>query len=127
VTVQLNHHIIPARDKHESAAFMAEVLGLDPPQRFGPFVVVELDNGLSLDFADNDGDFSRLHYAFLVSEQEFDEIFGRIQQRGLQFWADPSTNRPGEINHNDGGRGCYFLDPSGHFLEIFTRPYGSGS
>ena len=55
------------------------------------------------------------------------EIFGRIQQRGLPYWADPGRRRSGEINHNDGGRGVYWEDPNGHFLEIITRPYGSGS
>ncbi|MFJ4202439.1 VOC family protein [Streptomyces sviceus] len=66
------------------------------------------------------------HYAFLVAEDDFGTIFARIQQAGLTYWADPSHHRPGEINHNDGGRGAYFDDPDGHRLEILTRPYGSG-
>ena len=70
--------------------------------------------------------FRGWHYAFLVSEQEFDEIFGRIQRAGIAYYADPWHRRPGEINHNDGGRGAYFADPNGHNLEIITRPYGSG-
>jgi hypothetical protein len=66
------------------------------------------------------------HYAFLVSEPEFDTIFNRIRERKLPYWADPFKNKPGEINRHDGGRGVYFDDPSGHKLEIITRPYGSG-
>jgi catechol 2,3-dioxygenase-like lactoylglutathione lyase family enzyme len=121
--VQLNHTIVAARDKRESAEFLADILGLRPPTTYGPFAVVELDNGVSLDFID-DPEIHQRHYAFLVSEEEFDEIFGRIRARGLTFWADPFERQPGEINTNDGGRGVYWSDPNGHKLEIITRPYG---
>ena len=67
------------------------------------------------------------HYAFLVSDEEFDQIFGRIRERKLEYWADPFKQRRGEINRNDGGRGVYFDDPDGHLLEVLTRPYGSGA
>jgi len=126
MSVDLNHTIAAARDRQRSADFLAEVLGLAALTPFGPFMVVEVANGVSLDFADADGEVTPQHYAFLVSEPEFDEIFGRIQARDLPYWADPARRRPGEINHNDGGRGVYFPDPDGHFLEIITRPYGSG-
>jgi catechol 2,3-dioxygenase-like lactoylglutathione lyase family enzyme len=126
MAVQLNHTIVAARDKRESATFLAEMLGLDEPTPFGPFLVVQVDNDVSLDFADGRDPVTPQHYAFLVGEVEFDEIFGRIGERGLPYWADPGRRRPGEINHNDGGRGVYWEDPSGHFLEIITRPYGSG-
>jgi catechol 2,3-dioxygenase-like lactoylglutathione lyase family enzyme len=121
--VQLNHTIVAARDKGESARFLADVLGLAPPTTFGPFSVVRLDNDVSLDFVDDD-DVHPRHYAFLVTEPEFDEIFGRIRARGLEFWADPFDRHPGEINTHDGGRGVYWRDPNGHLLEIITRPYG---
>jgi catechol 2,3-dioxygenase-like lactoylglutathione lyase family enzyme len=124
--VQLNHHIVAARDKASSAAFFAEILGLGPPQRWGPFVAVELDNDLTLDFMTTTGDINGAHYAFLVSEPEFDEIWGRIKDRGLDFFAEPDLSGKGEINTRDGGRGLYWLDPNGHLLEILTRPYGSG-
>ena len=124
---QLNHTIVRVRDKRESATFLAEILGLPEPTRYGPFLVVQLDNDVSLDFADDHGEPSPQHYAFLVSETEFDEIFHRIKARGLQFWADPFRRLPGEYNTNDGGRGVYWEEPSGHFLEIITRPYGSGA
>jgi catechol 2,3-dioxygenase-like lactoylglutathione lyase family enzyme len=126
MAVQLNHTIVSVRDKHESATFLAEILGLDEPTPYGPFMVVQVDNDVSLDFADDKGPASPQHYAFLVSETEFDEIFGRIRARQLPYWADPGRRRPGEINTHDGGRGVYWEDPSGHFLEIITRPYGSG-
>jgi len=123
MSVQLNHTIVGASDRWASAAFLAELLGRPEPTAFGPFAVVDLDNGVSLDFQDTEGVQPR-HYAFLVSEEEFDQIFGRIRARGLPFWADPGQRRPGEINTNDGGRGVYWCDPDGHFLEIITRPYG---
>ena len=126
MAVQLNHTIVSSRDSEESAAFMAEILGLPAPTRFGPFMAVAVDNDVTLDFADADGDITPQHYAFLITEAEFDEILGRIQERGLTYWADPMARRSGEINHGHGGRGVYFEDPSGHFLEILTRPYGSG-
>ncbi len=126
MTVQLDHTIVSARDSKASATFLAVILGLPPPTRFGPFQVVKLDNGVSLDFIDTDEAFIVEHYAFLISEAEFDEIFGRIRARDLSYWADPGRSRPGEINHRDGGRGVYFEDPDGHLLEILTRPYGSG-
>jgi catechol 2,3-dioxygenase-like lactoylglutathione lyase family enzyme len=125
VAVQLNHTIVNVRDRAESATFLAEMLGLPRPTEFGPFLVVELSNGVSLDFMTADDPVTQ-HYAFLVEEPEFDAIFGRIRDRGLTYWADPFGRHPGEINHHDGGRGVYWDDPSGHRLEIITRPYGSG-
>jgi catechol 2,3-dioxygenase-like lactoylglutathione lyase family enzyme len=124
--VQLNHTIVWCRDQQRSATFMSEVFGLPKAERFGPFLVVDMANGVSLDYHDVDGDITSQHYAFLVSEEEFDAIFARVQERELEYWADPMRSRPGEINHNDGGRGVYFPDPDNHFLEIITRPYGSG-
>ena len=126
MTVEFNHTIIWARDSKASARFLAEVLGLPAPVRFGPFEVVTTANGVSLDFMDGKDEIHSRHFAFLVSESEFDEIFGRIRERGLSYWADPARNKVGEINHHDGGRGVYFEDPNGHLLEIITRPYGSG-
>lgn len=123
MAVRLNHTIVAARDRHESAAFLADVLGLAPPQTYGPFAVVQLDNDVSLDFMDDEQVHPR-HYAFLVTEEEFDAISGRIRERGLTFWADPFEQQPGEINTHDGGRGLYWQDPNRHKLEIITRPYG---
>jgi hypothetical protein len=103
------------------------MLGLDPPKSWGPFDALDLSNDVQLDFADDHSDtIQPMHYAFLISEQEFDEVYGRIRERNVAHWADPGASRPGKINHNDGGRGVYFEGPDGHFLEVITRPYGSG-
>jgi len=123
---QLNHTIVWCHDQGASSRFLADMLGRPPPQRFAHFDVVDLDNGVSMDFADREGEITAQHYAFLIDETDFDAVLGRIEARKLQHWADPARRRPGEINHNDGGRGVYFADPDGHLLEVITRPYGSG-
>ena len=126
VSVQLNHTIVSCRDQQRSAAFLTGILGLPAATRFGHFLVVEADNGVSLDFAETDQKIAPQHYAFLVGEEEFDAAFGRIREQGLPYWADPGKTRRGEVSDRDGGRGLYFDDPDGHLLEIITRPYGSG-
>jgi catechol 2,3-dioxygenase-like lactoylglutathione lyase family enzyme len=127
MSVQLNHTIVWCRDQQRSAMFFTEIFGRPSAKPFGHFLVVELDNGVSLDFSDDgEGEVASQHYAFLIGEDEFTKIFGRIRDRGLEYWADPARTRAGEINHHDGGRGVYFKDPDGHLLEIITRPYGSG-
>lgn len=125
---QLNHTIVSAKDPQATAQFLTEVLGLHPAVKVGHFLQVETGNGVGLDvMALPDGaDFVPQHYAFLVTEREFDEIMGRVRARGLTYWPQPWMADAGQINHNDGGRGAYFCEPSGHFLEILTRPYGSG-
>ena len=126
MTIKLNHTIVHSRDQRAAAEFFAGVFGLPKPVPFGPFLGVQVGNEVTLDFLDADGmEIQMQHYAFLVSEQEFDQIFGRIKQRGLKYWADPGRTQEGEINHHFGGRGVYFQDPSGHLLEIITQPYGS--
>ena len=125
MTIKLNHTIINVRDKKKSAKFLTELFGLPAAKPlFGHFVTVELANGVTLDFCDADYDPEPQHYAFLVSEKEFDAIFGRIKKKGIDYWADPQKRQKGEINHY-AGRGVYFEDPSKHFLEIITKPYGS--
>jgi catechol 2,3-dioxygenase-like lactoylglutathione lyase family enzyme len=127
MAVELNHTIVLARDNAKSAAFLTQLFGLPPAKPWGPFYIVEMGNGISLDYHtywDPDGEIQPQHYAFLVSEDEFDQIFGRIQERGMPHWADPMKHTEGKINTNDGGRGVYFEDPDGHFLEIITVPYG---
>lgn len=123
---QLNHTIIWSKDRDESAKFLAEVMGFDAATPFGHFAVIGTANGVSLDFATTTEKITPQHYAFLVSDDEFDQIFGRITERNIDYWAHPSGHGQGEINTRDGGRGAYFADPSGHVLEILTRPYGSG-
>ncbi|MGW0604280.1 VOC family protein [Streptomyces sp. NPDC002644] len=125
MSVSFNHTIVHARDNRESARFFAELLDLEITAEWGPFVAVALDNGVTLDFATVPEDhIATQHYAFLVSEEEFDAAYARLRAEGVQHWADPRQTLPGEINHNDGGRGVYFLDPSGHAMELITVPYG---
>src|SRR5687767_6554795 len=100
MAVQLNHTIVHAKDKRASAEFMVDILGLPAPTPFGPFLAVQVDNDVTLDFLDAEDDIVSQHYAFLVSENEFDEIFGRIRERGIDYWADPFHRHPGEINTN---------------------------
>ena len=123
---QLNHTIVWCRDQAASSRFLTDILSLPPARRFMHFLVVDMANAVSLDYYQTDEHVALQHLAFLVSEGEFDEIFGRIRARALEFWADPARTKPGEINHHDGGRGVYFRDPDGHLLEVLTRPYGSG-
>ena len=127
MAVKLNHTIVHARDKRASAQFMADILGLGEPVPFGPFLGVVTANDVTLDFLETDEEFIVEHYAFLVSDAEFDAIFGRIQARKLSYWADPGRQQLNRINTRDGGRGAYFEDPNGHLLEILTRPYGSSA
>jgi catechol 2,3-dioxygenase-like lactoylglutathione lyase family enzyme len=123
---QLNHIIVWCSDKQQSADFLSDILGRPAARPFGHFLVVELDNGVSLDFMEKDGPVARQHYAFLVDEAGFDAGFARIEALGLTYWADPGRAQAGAINHHDGGRGVYFEDPDGHLLELITRPYGGG-
>jgi catechol 2,3-dioxygenase-like lactoylglutathione lyase family enzyme len=124
---ELNHTIVWSRNKKASARFFTEMFGRPEATEFSHFLVVEMDNGVSLDFAETRRQIVSQHYAFLVSEPEFDAIYSRIKERRQEYWADPGQTKLGEINHHDGGRGLYFEDPSGHLLEIITRPYGSGA
>ncbi|MGH8964874.1 MAG: VOC family protein, partial [Actinomycetes bacterium] len=123
MAIELNHTIVATHDKQAAARFVTGVLGLPEPASFGPFAVVELANGVSLDFMEVGGEITAQHYAFLISEDEFDAVAARLRERGLQTWADPGRRTPGS-NTNDGGRGLYFESPEGHFLEVLTVPYG---
>jgi catechol 2,3-dioxygenase-like lactoylglutathione lyase family enzyme len=122
----LDHTIVQAHDHQRSAAFMSEILGFPEPVCLGPFAVVRTGEVTTLDFIEVDGPVTSQHYAFLVTEAEFDEIFARIRERAIPYFADPHNHTPGAINTWDGGRGVYFEDPNGHLLEIITRPYGTG-
>jgi len=123
MTVELNHTIIPAKDKWASAKFLADILNLEAGPEWGHFVPVKTDNGVTLDFSDST-DFNPRHFAFLVSEAEFDAALARIRAAGVAHYANFRRERPGEINHLYGGRGVYFDDPNGHLMELITQPYG---
>jgi catechol 2,3-dioxygenase-like lactoylglutathione lyase family enzyme len=119
VSIELNHTIVPARDPKASAQFLADILGLpvDPP--LAHFTPVTLTNAVTLDFDAYD-EFEPHHYAFLVSDEEFEGAFSRIQDGGIPFYADPGCRQPGEIYRGNGRRGTYFRDPNGHLMEILT-------
>jgi catechol 2,3-dioxygenase-like lactoylglutathione lyase family enzyme len=126
MAIKLNHTIIHSNDKRAAAGFFVDLFDLPAPVPFGPFLDVVLANDVTLAFMDaGDMEVQTQHYAFLVSDAEFDRVFGRVKARGLAYWADPGLTRQGSINHHYGGRGVYFEDPSGHLLEIITRPYGT--
>lgn len=122
MAVKLNHTIIWSNDKARSAQFMTHILGRPAAKTAGHFLVVELDNGISLDFMEKEGEVARQHYAFQIDEDDFDAVFSRIKEAGIDYWADPARSQPGEINHRNGGRGVYFPDPDGHLLEVLTQP-----
>jgi catechol 2,3-dioxygenase-like lactoylglutathione lyase family enzyme len=125
MSVELNHTIVFAKDRQVSAEFLADILGLRVGTAWGPFLPVELSNGVRLDFVTSDQETIALqHYAFLVPEEDFDGMFARLKETGAAYAADPAFTQQGQINHNHGGRGVYFMDPAGHGLEIITRPYG---
>lgn len=125
MAIHLNHTIVAARDREASAEFLARIMGLEVRAPYGPFLPVETANGVSLDYLEvGQGAVTPQHYAFLVSEDEFDVIFGRITSAGIGYYGGPGHRMPGQINRKDGGRGVYFDDPNGHVLEIITRPYG---
>ncbi|MEU2430498.1 VOC family protein [Streptomyces sp. NPDC007861] len=122
---RLDHTIVHSRDRFASARWLTGLIDAPEPKPFGPFASVPLANGVTLDYADEqtDGEIVSQHLAFLVSEQEFDDIFGRIQERELPYWADPMHGGPQEINHRFGGRGVYVDDPDGHSIEFITHTY----
>lgn len=123
--VELNHTIVWCSNKACSTEFLTHILGLPTAVPFLHFLVVKLDNGISLDYYEKAGPIAKQHYAFLVSESDFDRVFQRVAGGGLTYWADPAKTRPQEINRHDGGRGFYFEDPDGHLLEVITKSYGS--
>ncbi|MCW2640629.1 MAG: hypothetical protein JWP76_2935 [Dactylosporangium sp.] len=120
MSVELNHIIIPARDKHASAKFLADILGVPVGQPADPFVPVTVSNAVTLDYI-NRTDFHSHHCAFLADDEDFDAAFTRIRDAGITYYADPGHQQPWEINHRWGGRGVYFDDPNGHNMEILTR------
>lgn len=123
MTVEFNHTIIWCSDRMRSSAFLATMLARPAPVAFLHFMVVDLDNHVSIDFAEKNGAIAPQHYAFLIDEAAFDGVLARIRSDGIDHWADPARTMPGAINHHFGGRGVYFTDPDGHLLETITRPY----
>lgn len=121
--ISINHMIVFAEDKEVSSRFLAEILGCPAPTQWNFFSTVDLGDGTLVQFVTADFTIQAQHYAFLVAEDEFDDIYQRIVERQLEHWADPQMKRPNEYNTNHGGRGVYFREPSGHNLEVLTAPY----
>jgi catechol 2,3-dioxygenase-like lactoylglutathione lyase family enzyme len=121
MTIRLDHTIVPATDKVAAAAFFADIFGLTVKPDPGYFAQVQVNDSLTLDFADEPEPQSQ-HYAFHVSEAEFEAIFGRVQAKGIPYGSGPYHRTDGQIYTRRGGRGFYFDDPNGHVLEVMTVP-----
>ncbi len=121
MTIRLDHTIVPAKDKVASAEFFADIFGLTVKPGQGYFAQVQVNESLTLDFADEPEPQSH-HYAFHISEAEFEAIFGRVQAKGLLYGSGPYHHTGGQIYTRRGGRGFYFEDPHGHLLEVMTVP-----
>jgi catechol 2,3-dioxygenase-like lactoylglutathione lyase family enzyme len=123
VTARFNHTIIASIDAAEMAVFYRELLEADDVPSWGPFVNVQIADGVLLQFAAPPMEFPPQHYAYLLDDAHFDRAYAKITDQGREHWADPQRTRPGEMNNEHDGRGVYLLDPSGHYLELITRPY----
>ncbi len=122
MAIILNHTIVPAHDKVASAKFFARMFGLPFDENaVGYFAPVRVNETLTLDFHDDVERFEIHHYAFHVSDQEFDAIFKRVREAGIPYGSEPSNLENNELNSWNGGRGVYFRDPNGHILELLTR------
>ena len=119
MAIELNHTIVPAHDKVGSAKFFARIFGLSYDGERFHFAPVRVNESLTLDF-DNRSEFKSHHYAFKVSDEDFDHILGRIQEEGIPYGSGPRALEDMQPNHRRGGRGVYFCDPNGHVLEILT-------
>jgi len=130
MAIRLDHTIVPAKDKVASAEFFAEIFGLTV--KVDHFAQVQVNESLTLAFADEPEGWGgpgfdpmagqSHHYAFHVSDAEFDSIFGRVKAKGLAYGSGPFEHTDGKINHRRGGRGFYFEDPNGHLFEVMTVP-----
>jgi catechol 2,3-dioxygenase-like lactoylglutathione lyase family enzyme len=119
MAIVLDHTIVPAHDKVASAQFFARIMGLEYNGPHSHFAPVQVNDALTLDF-DERGDFAPHHYAFRISEAEFDAIFDRVKGEGIAYGSGPRSRTDRQINHRRGGRGFYFDDPNGHVFEVMT-------
>ncbi len=123
MSASFNHTIIAARNPRASADFYRDLLEAAEAPSWGPFTNLLLDDGVLLQFAAPPVEFTPVHVAFLLDDEHFARAYEQIRAAGLDHWADPQRQRPGQVNTEHGGRGVYLLDPSGHYLELITRPY----
>jgi catechol 2,3-dioxygenase-like lactoylglutathione lyase family enzyme len=122
MTIRLDHTIVPAKDKRAAAEFFAEVFGLTVKPGRGYFAQVQVNESLTLDFSDESDPGEGQHYAFHVSDPEFEGILSRVKAKGVAFGSEPDSPDDGRINRRRGGRGFYFEDPNGHLFEVMTVP-----
>lgn len=123
MTARFNHTIIASTDAAQMHQFYLELLEAQSAPSWGPFQNLVIGDGVLLQFATPPMDFPPQHYAYLLDDEHFDRAHAWIQRQGHEFWADPQRQKPGEINQEHNGRGLYLLDPSGHYLELLTKPY----
>lgn len=123
MTAHFNHTIIASTDPAEMARFYLHLLEAEEAPSWGPFTNIRIAGGVLLQFATPPIDFPPQHYAYLLDDEHFDRAYATITDSSTEHWADPQRSRPGEINSEHGGHGVYLLDPSGHYLELITRPY----
>ncbi len=119
MAIVLDHTIVPAHDKVASARFFARIFGLEYKGPHSHFAPVQVNDNLTLDFDDRER-FEPHHYAFRISDAEFDAIFARVKEEGIPYGSGPRSRTDMQINHRNGGRGFYFDDPNGHVLEVMT-------
>jgi catechol 2,3-dioxygenase-like lactoylglutathione lyase family enzyme len=121
MTITLNHTIVPAREKAAAARLFAHLFGIAYIEGVKHFAPVKVNDNLTFLF-DDDTDFESHHYAFHVSEAEFDAIFHRVQEAGLAYGSAPWSAEDQKLNDWGGGRGVYFRTPDRHLLELMTVP-----
>ena len=120
MAIRLDHTIVPARDKAAAAQFFADIFGLTVKPGQGRFAQVQISESLTFDFAEDREVTESHHYAFHISDQEFDAILSRVEARGVLYGSGPFDHQNGEINTRRSGRGFYFQEPNGHLLEVMT-------
>ncbi|MEU5160988.1 VOC family protein [Streptomyces sp. NPDC020875] len=122
MSARLDHTIVRSHDRFRGANFLAELIESPEPWKNGPFAALTLEDGLTLDYLDVEGEIVSQHLAFQVPDALFDTILGKIVERGLPYWADPRHLEPGRTYLLNGSRGFYLDDPDGHALEFLTPP-----
>lgn len=124
MSIQLDHTIVPARDRKAAAALLANLLGVPWSESgVGPFCPVYVNDGLTLDFDQAEGPFPIQHYCFRVSETEFEGILARIRASGIEYRSTPHGPVDMKVNTQHGGRIVYWNEPDGHVWEALTVSY----
>lgn len=124
MTLELDHVIVSARDQRAAARRLAELLGVPWSESgVGPFSPVYVNDGLTLDFIDDDGPFPVQHFCFRVDEETFDAILARLSAAGVAYRSSVRGPQDGAVNTAWGGRMVYWNEPDGHQWEMLTASY----